>query len=76
MQQLIQQVADRAGISEDSATRAVETVMNFLRDKLPGPMASQIENYLGGAEGEPSEAGAGESLMARAGSMLGGSKKE
>lgn len=75
MQQLIQQVADRAGISEDSATRAVETVMNFLRDKLPGPMASQVENYLGG-EGEPSEAGAGESLTARAGSMLGGSQKE
>lgn len=75
MQQLIQQVADRAGISEDSATRAVETVMNFLRDKLPGPLASQVENYLGG-EGEASEAGAGESMMARAGSMLGGSKKE
>jgi uncharacterized protein (DUF2267 family) len=75
MHQLIQQVADRAGISEDSATRAVETVMNFLRDKLPGPLASQVENYLGG-EGEASEAGAGESMMARAGSMLGGSKTE
>jgi|SwirhisoilCB3_FD_contig_121_61251_length_928_multi_4_in_0_out_0_2 uncharacterized protein (DUF2267 family) len=71
MNEIIQQVMQRADISEDSAARAVDTVVNYLRDKLPGPVATQIESYLGGEGGI-----SGASVVAGATSMMGSFKKE
>ena len=48
MDELIKTVAQKAGISADQAKAAVETVMKFLKDKLPGPVGSQIEGVLKG----------------------------
>ena len=48
MDELIKLVTEKAGISEDQAAKAVEAVMGFLKDKLPGPIASQVEGVLGG----------------------------
>ena len=50
MDELIKQVTQKVGISEEQATQAVETVMGFLKDKLPAPIASQVEAVLGGGE--------------------------
>jgi uncharacterized protein (DUF2267 family) len=50
MDELIKLVSGKAGISEDQAKQAVETVMGFLKDKLPAPIASQVEGILGGGE--------------------------
>ena len=49
MNEIINQVAQRAGINPDQARTAVETVVGFLKDKLPGPVASQVEGLLAGS---------------------------
>lgn len=51
MDVLIQQVAAKAGISEEQARQAVETVMAHLRDKLPAPMATQLDSLMSGGAG-------------------------
>src|SRR5690606_30479306 len=54
MEELIQQVVSRTGISADNARSAVDTVITFLKAKLPAPIAGQLDSVLGG------NAGAGE----------------
>jgi nucleoid DNA-binding protein len=49
VEELIKQVTQKAGISDAQAKQAVETVMGFLKDKLPAPIASQIEGVLSGS---------------------------
>jgi len=51
MQELIKLVAQKAGIPEDKAKMAVETVIRFLKDKLPAPIAAQIDGVLKGGGG-------------------------
>ena len=48
MDELVKQVAQKVGISEEMAKTAVETVINFLKDKLPDPIARQLDNIMGG----------------------------
>ena len=49
MEELIKQVSQKTGISEDQARTAVSTVINFLKDKLPAPIAGQLDNFIGGS---------------------------
>lgn len=48
MDELIKMVSKKAGISEKQARQAVTTVMEFLDDKLPGPLAQQITSVMKG----------------------------
>ena len=48
MEELIKQVSERSGISEAQARKAVETVMNYMRDKLPASVSGTIDSALGG----------------------------
>ena len=48
MDELIKLVAGKAGITEAQAKQAVETVLGFLKDKLPEPIAGQIDAVLEG----------------------------
>jgi uncharacterized protein (DUF2267 family) len=48
MDELVKLVADKVGISEAQAQQAVETVLAFLKDKLPEPIAGQVEAALEG----------------------------
>lgn len=48
MQELIKLVTQKAGISEEQARTAIETVLGFLKQKLPAPIAGQIDSVLGG----------------------------
>jgi hypothetical protein len=66
MHQLIQMVQDKAGIDEGQARTTANTVVGFLKDRLPGPVAGQIDGVIGG-QGE----GDGSSPMSGIGSMLG-----
>jgi uncharacterized protein (DUF2267 family) len=52
MDELIKLVTTKAGISEAQAKKAVETVLGFLKDKLPGPLADQIDGLLKGNVGD------------------------
>jgi uncharacterized protein (DUF2267 family) len=51
MDELIKLVTKNAGISEAQAKKAVETVLGFLKDKLPAPVAGQVEAALKGDVG-------------------------
>jgi hypothetical protein len=49
MDELIKLVSEKTGLSQEMAKIAVETVLGFLKDKLPAPIAGQIDSVLGGA---------------------------
>jgi hypothetical protein len=49
MENLVKLVSQKAGISEAQAKTAVETVIGFLKQKLPAPLAGQIDAVLAGA---------------------------
>ena len=57
MDQLINQVAERTGLSPDKAREAVQVVVGYLKSKLPGPIAAQIDGALGGQQGGGDVAG-------------------
>ena len=70
MDELIKQVTARAGISDAQARTAVETVVGFIKERLPAPIAGQVDNALathGSAIGTGIDA-----VADRAGDMLGG----
>jgi hypothetical protein len=48
MDELIRRVAETAGISEDQARSAVNTVADFLKERVPAPYNSYIDNFMGG----------------------------
>jgi hypothetical protein len=52
MDELIKLVSQKTGISVDIAKTAVETVVGYLKDRLPAPIASQIDGLLGGGMAE------------------------
>ncbi|HEX3559715.1 MAG TPA: hypothetical protein VHU19_10960 [Pyrinomonadaceae bacterium] len=66
MDELIKQVIEKTGISEAQARTSVETVVGFLKERLPAPVAGHLDGALGGA------AGAVGGLAGKAGDMLGG----
>ena len=51
MDEIVKQVAERAGVSEEVARRAVETVVAVLKERLPAPLAGQIDAALSGSGG-------------------------
>jgi len=74
MDEIIRQVTERAGISEAQARTAVETVVGFLRTRLPAPIAGHLDGLIGGgaAAGSEGTGGAGGGLADKAGDVLGG----
>ena len=71
MNEIIQRLTQRTGLPEDKATAAVDTVAGYLKEKLPAPMASQIDNVIGGGTGGEEQSGG---IGSRIGNMFG--KKE
>ena len=69
MDELIKRITEKTGISEDQARSAVNTVAGFLKDKLPAPIAGQVDNVLSGA-GVTDKLG---DAASKVGSMFGGS---
>jgi hypothetical protein len=51
MNDLISQIAQRTGIGEDKARQAAETVISFLKTKVPG-IGGQLDNVLQGGAAE------------------------
>lgn len=71
MDELINMVAQKTGLPEDKARQAAETVIGFLKDRLPAPIAGQIDNALNGGGGGK---GGASGLADKAGGMFGGKK--
>lgn len=47
MDELVKLVVQKTGISETAAKQAVEVVLGFLKQKLPAPLAGQMDAALG-----------------------------
>jgi uncharacterized protein (DUF2267 family) len=43
MNELIKLVMEKTGLPEDQAKQAVDTVIQFLKDRLPDPLAGQVD---------------------------------
>ena len=67
MDEIVNQVAQRTGLAPDKARTAVETVVNVLKSRLPGPIASQLDAAVSGKSG----GGAGD-IAQNLGGMFGG----
>ena len=48
MDELVKLVSQKTGIPESTARQAVETVLDYLKDKLPAPIAAQVDNVVKG----------------------------
>jgi hypothetical protein len=72
MDELVKVVAERAGIPEDKARTAVNTVMGFLQERLPASIASQLENVTSSVGGGVADM-AGD-VIGGLGGMLSGKK--
>ncbi len=46
MDELVKLVQQRTGLPEDKARLAVDTVVNYLEGRMPGPLAGQVEAAL------------------------------
>jgi hypothetical protein len=73
MDEFVNLLVEKTGISEEKAREVAECVIDFLKSKLPEPFRSQVESLISGGEG----AGFGSVVQSITGA-LGGlfSKKE
>ena len=71
MSQLVDIVVQKTGLSQDVAQQAVDAVLSFVKTKLPGPIAGELDNLLeGNTSGLQGEA---ESFIkGKLGSLFGG----
>ena len=76
MDELINQVVAKTGISESQARTAVETVVGFLKERLPAPIAGQVDGAIAGGAGVIGGlAGKAGDVIGDLGSMFGGKKE-
>ena len=70
MNELVKMVADRVGVGDDKAKTAVDTVVGYLKQKLPQPIAGQIDQVVGGGSG-----GSGGGVTGAIGDVMGNTRK-
>jgi len=51
MDELVKTVSEKTGLPEEMAKQAVEVVLGYLKEKLPEPIAGQVDALLEGGEG-------------------------
>lgn len=49
MDEVVKLVSEKTGLSEEMSRMAVEVVINYLKGKLPAPVAGQLDSVLSGA---------------------------
>ncbi|MBT8246621.1 MAG: hypothetical protein KJN73_02320 [Acidimicrobiia bacterium] len=74
MDKLLELVQEKAGISADQAQKAIEAVVGFMKDKLPGPIGDQVAKFVDGGddEGGGDDGGMLGGITDKLGGMLGG----
>lgn len=48
MNELVKRVTEKTGLSEEMATQVITVVLDYVKDKLPAPIAAQLDNFLEG----------------------------
>ena len=72
MDELINMVAQKTGISQDQAKTAVNTVLGFLKERLPASIGSHLDGVVGGGGSSASGLGGLEGVAGSLGGILGG----
>lgn len=47
MDELVNAISQKTGLSKDQSRQAAQVVIDFLKKKLPAPVAAQIDTVLG-----------------------------
>jgi hypothetical protein len=55
MDELIKLVSQKTGLPNDKAKIAVDTVLNFLKQKLPPSIAGQLDAVMAGGDASPDD---------------------
>ncbi len=71
MQDLINKLTEKVGLNADQAKSTVDTVMEFVKSKLPEGLADKVDDMFNGAEGEKVEFGG---IMDSLAGLFGGAK--
>ncbi len=71
MDELLKTIQEKTGLPVEKAQDVIETVVGFIADKLPGPIADQVRGFLGGDD-NGGNGGDGGNLMDKAKDALGG----
>lgn len=71
MDDLIKLLVSKLGLSEDMARQAVTLILGQLKDKLPAPIAGQLESLMNGSVGLD-DIGGSEGLLEKGKDLLGG----
>jgi hypothetical protein len=71
-EQVINLIVKRTGITQENAQKAVLVVFDFLKTKLPAPIASQLEPFLTGGTVNAIPEQAGSFLKSQTGRVLAG----
>jgi hypothetical protein len=73
MNELVNLIVQKTGISQENAQKAAQTAIDFLKSKLPAPIAGQVDAVLAGdMSGIAGQAG--EMLKGKLGGALGEQK--
>lgn len=70
MNELVNAIAQKTGISQENAQKAAQAAIDFLKSKLPAPIAGQLDAILAGNMSGLSGQ-AGEMLKGKLGSAFG-----
>ncbi len=68
MNEIVQPLVKKTGLSEEKAAMAVDVVLGYLKEKLPSPLGTQIDNLMVGGEGMTDKLGG---IISGLGGMLG-----
>lgn len=77
--ELVNRIAERTGISQEQARTAADTAIGFLKERLPAPLASALDGVAQGGGTESSGGGMmdqAKGMMGGLGGMFGGGNKE
>ncbi len=78
MQELIKELVDKTGLSEEKAQQVAATALNFFKSKLPAGIADKLEGLVSGQSDVSSLSGSveggAEGGLNKLKSMFGGSK--
>ncbi len=74
MDELVTLLTQRTGLPPDKARQAIDTVLGYVKGRLPAPLASQLDAFLG--ESGSGSAGAAGASPTGAEGELGGIAKE
>lgn len=69
MENIIKTIAEKAGITEAQAKLATETLVSFLKNKMPGGIGGQVETFL--KLGNGSTGGIGDKVKEKISGVMG-----